>query len=161
MPVIEIETIINQRKSIVFDLARSIDLHKISAKSSNEKAIAGKTSGLINMYESVTWKAKHFGINQILTSKITAYNYPNFFTDEMQKGVFKSFKHDHFFEDIENNKTLMKDIFDYKSPFGIFGNIADKLFLKSYMRSFLTERNQVIKEFAESDKWKNILNLTS
>lgn len=161
MPVIEIETIINQKNNIVFDLARSIDLHKISAKSSNEKAIAGKTSGLISMDESVTWRAKHFGINQVLTSKITAFNYPNYFTDEMQKGIFKSFKHDHFFEDFENDKTLMKDVFDYKSPFGLLGKIADKIFLKSYMKSFLIERNQVIKDFAESNKWKTILNITS
>lgn len=158
MPTIEINTTIHQKKNIVFDLSRSIDLHKISAKSSNEEAISGKTSGLIGMNESVTWKAKHFGINQILTSKITEYNYPYFFTDEMQKGAFKSFKHNHYFEDLENNSTLMKDIFTYQSPLGFLGKLADTLFLKNYMENFLVERNEIIKEYAESNKWKKILN---
>ena len=49
------------------------------------------------------------------------------------------------------------DFFDYKSPFGILGKIADKLFLKKYMTELLTERNHIVKEFAESGKWKKML----
>ena len=44
----------------------------------------------------------------------------------------------------------MKDIFEYKSPLGFLGKIADFLFLERYMRNFLIERNTMIKEFAES-----------
>ena len=71
MPKIELQTEIKADRSIVFDLSRSIDLHKISTEHTNEEAIAGKTRGLIDLNESVTWKAKHFGIYQKLTSKIT------------------------------------------------------------------------------------------
>jgi ligand-binding SRPBCC domain-containing protein len=156
MPRIKILTKIKANKEIVFDLSRSIDLHKISTEQTNEKAISGKTSGLIELNESVTWRAKHFGIYQNLTSKITEFDRPNYFVDEMQKGAFKQFKHEHSFAEL-NDDIIMTDIFDYQSPFGILGKLADKLFLEKYMTELLTERNRVIKEFAESDKWKKIL----
>ena len=157
MPRIEIKTKIKAKKNIVFDLSRSIDLHKISTEQTNEEAIAGKTSGLIGINESVTWRAKHFGVYQNLTSKITEFDKPNYFVDEMQKGAFKEFKHEHHFAEL-NGETLMTDIFNYKSPLGFLGKFADKVFLKKYMTELLTERNRVVKEFAESGKWKELLN---
>jgi len=157
MPRIEIRTEIKSKKEIVFDLSRSIDLHKISTEQTNEEAIAGKTSGLIEMNESVTWRAKHFGVYQKLTSKITEFDKPNYFVDEMQKGAFKEFKHEHHFVEL-NGGTLMTDIFNYKSPLGVLGKLADKIFLEKYMTELLTERNRVVKEFAESEKWKELLN---
>ena len=157
MPRIEIETLIkNDSIRIVFDLARSIDLHKISTKKTKEEAIAGKTSGLISINETVTWRAKHLGFYHTLTSKITDFNEPTFFADEMQKGIFKSFRHEHYFKQ-ECSFIILKDIFEYRSPYGFIGRIVDALFLKSYMRKFLQDRNKVIKEYAESDLWKSIL----
>lgn len=156
MPRIELETEINADKNIVFDLSRSIDLHKISTEHTKETAIAGVTSGLIGPNESVTWRAKHFGIYQKLTSKITAFDQPNYFTDEMVSGIFKRFKHEHHFSDFKGG-TLMIDVFDYQSPLGILGKLADITFLKKYMRNFINKRNVVIKEFAESGKWKEII----
>src|SRR5690554_1605851 len=110
--------------------------------------------------DSVTWRAKHLGIYQKLTSKITDYNRPNSFTDEMQKGAFKSFKHVHLFNE-KNGITLMTDIFEYQSPFGVFGNLADFLFLKKYITKLLEKRNLTIKEFAESEKWREVLLIPS
>ncbi|WP_159020991.1 SRPBCC family protein [Algibacter sp. L3A6] len=156
MPKIKLQTKIKATRNIVFDLSRSIDLHKISTEHTNEEAIAGKTSGLIGMNESVTWRAKHFGVYQNLTSKITEYNRPKYFTDQMVKGAFKEFKHEHHFEEL-NDETLMTDLFYYKSPFGMLGEIADKLFLKKYMIELLTERNRIVKQFAESERWKEII----
>lgn len=156
MPRIELQTIIKADIQIVFDLSRSIDLHKISTEHTNETAIAGRMSGLIELGESVTWRAKHFGIYQKLTSKITEYKSPTLFTDEMVSGVFKEFKHEHHFEN-RNGETVMIDYFDYAAPFGPIGRIADKIFLKKYMTELLQKRNQTIKEFAESDKWKTVL----
>lgn len=156
MPIIELRTEIKADKEIVFDLSRSIDLHKISTKQTNETAISGKISGLISLNESVTWRAKHFGVYQNLTSKITGFEKPNYFIDEMIYGVFKHFRHEHKFEEF-NGGTLMIDYFEYESPLGFIGRITDKLFLKNYMFNLLNGRNQTIKEFAESDKWKKVL----
>ena len=159
MPRIILKTIINSSNiQMVFDLHRSIDLHKLSTIKTKEKAVAGKTSGLISLDETVTWSAKHFGITQELTTKITDFNAPVFFVDEMIKGAFKSFRHEHHFK-IRENKVLVTDIFDYKAPFGVLGNIADVLFLKNYMKNFLKERNRIVKNFAETDKWKKVLEL--
>lgn len=156
MPVIEIEIEIDAPIERVFDLARCIDLHEETMSKTNEKAIDGVTKGLINLGETVTWQATHFGIRQKLTSKITEYNRPFHFRDVMIKGAFKRFTHDHFFEQ-KGEKVLMKDVFDYTSPFWILGKIADALFLESYMRNLLTERNLVIKKIAESENWRKFL----
>lgn len=130
-------------------MIRSIDLHKISTSKSKEEAIAGKTSGVIALGETVTWKAKHLGVTQKLTSKVTDYNYPSFFADKMLKGAFKSFRHEHYLS-LKDHKVIVKDIFNYKSPFGFIGSLAHVLFLKKYTTNFLVERNKVIKEYAET-----------
>lgn len=156
MPIITLETIIEAPIERCFDLSRSIDLHKISTAHTNEEAISGITSGLIGLNESVTWRARHFGIKQKLTTKITVYNFPSFFVDEMTKGTFKSFKHEHHFKQ-SSGYTIMVDIFNYNSPLGFIGMIADKLFLTEHMTRLLRKRNQIIKEFAESDKWRKVL----
>ena len=156
MPRIVLETEIIAPIKRCFDLSRSIDLHKISTEHTNEEAIDGVTSGLINLSESVTWRAKHFGIYQKLTTKITEFDNPKFFVDEMVKGAFKGFRHEHHFESIEN-RTLMTDIFDYQSPFGILGKLVDVIVLKRYMTKLLIKRNDTIKEFAESDQWESVL----
>lgn len=157
MPKIEITTEINSKIDICFDLSRSIDLHKISTEKTNEQAISGITSGLINLHETVTWKAKHFGITQKLTTKITAFKRPIYFKDEQQKGIFDSFSHEHMFEQLEE-KVIMKDIFIFKSPFGIIGEIFNTIVLTNYMKQLLIDRNEVIKNYAETSKWKSVLN---
>ncbi|MEC3906226.1 SRPBCC family protein [Tamlana sp. 2201CG12-4] len=148
MPEIKTEIIINAPREVVFDLARSIDFHKESTKHTQEEAIAGKTSGLLELGESVTWRAKHFGLWLELESKITELDSPNYFIDEMQKGSFKSFRHEHIFED-KDEQTLMIDRFNYKSPYGLIGKLVDGLFLKRYMSNFLLKRNRLIKEHCE------------
>jgi ligand-binding SRPBCC domain-containing protein len=153
MPIIKLQTVIKAPIERVFDLARCIDLHAETMRKHNEKAIDGVTKGLINLDETVTWEATHFGVRQRLTSKITAFNPPNHFRDTMISGAFKKFTHDHFFTET-NSGTLLEDVFDYESPSGIFGRIADKLFLETYMRKILTERNFLIKQVAESDEWQ-------
>ncbi len=155
MPKIILRTEIKAEKNVVFDLSRSIDLHKISTKHTDEEAIAGKTSGLIGLGESVTWKARHFGAYRILTSKITELDFPNYFADQMIEGAFHSFRHEHRFSDTPNG-TIMTDVFTYKSPYGILGRFVDAIFLQRYMESLLQKRNEVIREFAETGKWKTL-----
>jgi ligand-binding SRPBCC domain-containing protein len=149
MPKIELCTKINAPIENVFDLARSIDLHMESTRWTGEKAIAGKTSGLIELGESVTWLARHFRIWQTLTSKITEFDRPNYFVDEMTQGSFQSIRHEHHFSE-SNGKTLMKDEFVFESPLGILGSFFNWLVLTHYMTKLLEERNRVIKTTAES-----------
>lgn len=151
MPTIYLTTFILAKPSVVFDLSRNIDLHQVSTKHTHETVVAGRMSGLIELGESVTWRAKHFGFFQELTSKITEFDQPNSFTDEMVAGAFKSFQHIHKFQPIRNG-TNMIDVFSYISPLGILGKLADYLFLKKYMEELLMNRNAIIKDYAENDQ---------
>lgn len=157
MPTITIETVINAPIQLCFNLSRSIDLHQISTSQTKEKAIAGITSGLIGLNETVTWRAKHFGITQTLTSVITAFDSPNYFVDEMVSGAFKKFRHEHHFKEA-SGQTHVIDRFTYTSPFGFIGKLFDRMVLEKYMFNLLYKRNLVIKEYAESEKWKEIIN---
>lgn len=161
MPRILLETKINAPIQRVFDLARSIDLHLISFKETREKVIAGRRKGLINEHEFVTWKGRHFGLKQKLTSVITMMAGPYFFEDKMLRGPFKKLEHKHYFEpSTDPNKTVMKDVFVYTSPLGPLGCIADRLFLRKYLERILIKRNHIIKNYAENDeKWMQILNI--
>ncbi len=156
MPVIEIEIKIKAPIEVCFDLATSIDLHMLSTESTNEKAIDGIKTGCVKQGDFVTWEATHFGIRQQLTSVILIVNRPFHFKDEQKKGAFKYFKHDHYFEQ-QGEFTVMKDRFEFESPYGIFGKIFNSLVLTKYLTKFLTQRNLMIKEYAESGRWKEII----
>jgi ligand-binding SRPBCC domain-containing protein len=148
MPVIKLETFIHAPQELCFDLARNVDVHMASTAETNERAVAGVTSGLMELGDEVTWEAKHLGVRQRLTSRITALERPRMFVDEMQRGAFKSLRHLHLFE-AKDNGTLMMDEMTFNSPFGIFGHIADTVFLEHYMRRFLIKHNKHIKRVAE------------
>ncbi len=150
MPTIYLTTKIKAPIEKMFDLARNLDLHKISTGNSNEEAIGGVTSGLINQGEEVTWRATHIGIRQTLTTYITKMERPYYFQDVMKKGTFKKMRHDHFFEQ-KDEYTLMKDVFYFESPFGVLGILFNKLYLIRYMKALLEERNRVLKEYGENN----------
>jgi ligand-binding SRPBCC domain-containing protein len=158
MPVIRIQTDINAPLELCFDLARSIDFHKVSMAHTGERATAGRISGLIENGETVTWSAVHLGIRQELESVITAMDRPTFFCDEMVKGAFKSFRHEHHFL-YKDGKTQMRDIFTFQSPLGPIGWLANWLFLSAYMLRFLEHRNNVLKTCAESGEGQRIINV--
>jgi ligand-binding SRPBCC domain-containing protein len=149
MTTINLITKIKAPIQTVFDVSRNIDIHQQSASKTNEVAIAGVTSGLINYNETVTWRGKHFGFYLNHKSRITAMSFYNYFVDEMEEGKFKSFKHEHFFEE-ENGITTMKDKLLYETPFGFFGKLFDVLFLKRHLTSFLLYRNNILKQIAEN-----------
>jgi len=153
--VIHLTTVIHAPVEIVFDLSRSIDLHKISTAHTNEEAIAGTTTGLIALNEMVTWKARHLFRNRTMTVKITAFQPNVFFEDEMQTGDFKSFRHEHHYKPIENG-TIMIDMVEFESPYGWLGKFVNMVFMEKYLEKLLAKRNQTIKQFAETGQWKKL-----
>ncbi len=150
MSRIYLKTIVNAKIEKVFDCARDIDLHQKSTVKTHEKAIAGKISGLIDLHETVTWRARHLGFYQNLTTKIIQMHRPYDFTDIMIQGIFKFMKHQHIFRQ-KSNYTVMTDIFEFESPAGIIGKFFNRVFLKNYMKNLLSERNEIIKKTAETD----------
>ena len=156
MAKIILHTKINAPIERCFLLSLSVDLHKNSTSQTNEKIIAGVSSGLVKLNDVITWEAKHLGFVQHFTSKITAYEKPNYFTDEMQKGAFKKFHHLHSFKK-DSEGCIMTDELEIEAPLGILGKIAMALVVKSHMEKFLIQRNEFIKQIAEGDNWKKYI----
>ncbi|HEY4108021.1 SRPBCC family protein [Puia sp.] len=156
MPTIHLTTFIAAPADRVFDLCRSIELHRKTMAHTGEQAIAGTTNGLIGLDETVTWKAKHLLKIRILKSRIVSMVRPLSFTDEMVSGDFKSLRHEHHFKRIDNG-TLLIDLFHFETPYGGLGKLVNQVFLTRYMKNLLETRNGMIKDYAETEKWKFIL----
>ncbi|MDQ3072672.1 MAG: SRPBCC family protein [Bacteroidota bacterium] len=157
MTVIKLAIIINAGPEVCFDLARSIDFHMVSTGSTREKAIAGCTTGLIEFDQTVTWRARHFGVFQQFTSRISVFDRPHHFRDEMVKGIFRSFCHDHYFHPLPGGRTEMTDELHFESPLGVLGRVANWLCLERYLRHFLTSRNHLIRTYAETGKYSEFI----
>ncbi|MGN6492577.1 MAG: SRPBCC family protein [Agriterribacter sp.] len=156
MARIELITFINAPVQVCFDLSRSAELHMESTSHTSETVVNGRSTGLFEKHDTVTWRAKHFGVYQQLEMEISEMNYPFSFEDRMVKGIFKSITHQHIFSDKTGN-TEMKDIFVYEVPFGLFGKLFDYTVLCSYMKRLLIKRNDCIKRYAETGKWKELV----
>ncbi len=153
---IELEMVVLAPIERVFDLTRSVEVHLASAKDTEERPVGGKTSGLLELGDEITWRARHFGVVQELTSRMTAFDRPNHFRDSMVRGAFTRFDHDHFF-DATPDGTRCRDVFDFDAPLGPLGWIAERLLLERHMRLFLEERARHIKHVAEGDEWRRFV----
>ena len=142
-------TKINAPIEACFDLARDIDFHTRSLSDTGERAVAGRTSGVIELGESVTWEARHLGVRQRFTAEVTEFARPVYFRDEMTRGAFRSFTHDHRFED-RGGVTLMTDEIGFRSPLGPIGWLVEVTFLTGYMRRVLETRCEAITLEAET-----------
>ncbi len=134
-----------------FDLARSVDAHNESAAFSGERAVPpGRTSGLLEAGEIVTFEGAHFGVRQRFTARITEMVRPHLFVDELVKSAFRSMRHIHDFREI-GGATIMTDALEWRSPYGPLGVIADALAVKRHMRSFLVRKQGNLKRMAEGE----------
>lgn len=142
-----------------FDLARSVEVHLAGNVHWGEQALAvgGVTTGLVELGERVTWRAKHFGVWWTLTSEITAMERPGYFRDVMVRGPFGRMEHEHWFGTRGANDTEMRDVFRFAAPLGILGRAAEWAVLRRYMAGLLRERNAAIREIAESKAWREYL----
>jgi ligand-binding SRPBCC domain-containing protein len=157
MPSIHLTTFIAAPVNRVFDLARSIDMHKESMTRHKEEAVAGIRFGLIEKDESVTWKAKHLFKTRFFRSEIIEMKKPDMFVDQQAKGDFKMMKHVHHFKPCDNG-TIMIDLIEFEAPYGSVGKLFSRLFLTGYMKALIEQRNKSIKDFAEGEKWRKFLN---
>ena len=148
MPIIRIETLIQAPIERCFDLARDPDLHARSVAQTGERVVSRTGSGLLVLGDTVTFEAVHFGVRQRLTAQITRFEPPCLFEDRMVRGAFHSFTHRHAFRQTDAG-TLMTDTFDFRSPLGLLGVLADHLVLTRYLRRLLTRRATYLRQVAE------------
>lgn len=133
---------------VCFDLARSIDLHLECSRDTGEQVTAGRASGLIELHERVTWRAKHV-FWQELTAEITEFDRPKHFKDVMVAGFFNSYSHSHEFIACQGF-TLMIDTVEFRSPLWLVGTLLDILFVESHLTRYLQYRNAYLKMIAEN-----------
>ena len=144
MPTFRIVTDIAAPVTVCFDLSRSIDLHLESMLASDERAVGGVTAGLIAEGEEVTWEARHFGRRWRMTSRITAFDRPHRFVDEMVRGPFVSFRHEHLFA-AHGDGARMTDVVEFRAPVGLLTNRP----IGAYLRRLMRTRNATIQRRAE------------
>ena len=156
MQTIQLETRISAPAARCFLLSLSIDLHMDSTAPTREHAIAGVTTGLIGEGEWVTWRGRHFGLMLRHTSRITRYEPPTFFQDVMTAGMFRTFEHNHRFHPADS-ETVMLDELRFSAPLGKLGQTVERVVIRNHLTRFLHERNQFIKEVAESERWRKYL----
>src|SRR5258706_8135793 len=125
VPSFTVLTEINRPVHVCFDLARDVEVHCQTAAFTGERAVAGRTSGLLEAGDVVTFEGRHFGIRQRLTARIAESVPPHRFVDEMVSGAFRSLRHVHEFRPSGTGGTIMSDTITWESPLGILGRIAD------------------------------------
>ncbi len=156
MSMIHLTTFIAAPQQRVFDLSRSVDLHKFTMEKYGESIIKGTVAGLMNVEDEVTWKARHLFKERTLSVRITALKQPDYFADEQIRGDFALMKHEHYFKPAENG-TIMIDQFRYELKQGVWGRLVNRFYLEKYLRRLLVERNEGIKTIAEGNQWKQFL----
>jgi ligand-binding SRPBCC domain-containing protein len=148
MTTLVVETRVAAPIELCFDLARDVEAHVKTSSSTGERAVAGKTSGLLELGDVVTFEAVHFGIRQRLTSRIVEFDRPRCFVDEMVEGAFASLRHVHEFV-ADGTFVVIRDTLTWRSPLGFLGVVADKLFVERHMRDFMVKKQSELKEYAE------------
>ena len=148
MTTIVLETRILAPIEVCFDLARDVDAHVKTSSTTGERAVGGRTSGLLELGDTVTFEAVHFGIRQRLTSKIIELDRPKRFVDETVEGAFASLRHTHEFF-VEGTSVLMRDTLTWRSPLGPLGVVADLLFVRRHMHEFMVSKQRQLKADAE------------
>lgn len=146
----ETQTQIDADPARCFDLSLSVDAHTTSMRSSGERAVAGVTTGQLAHGDTVTWRARHFGVWFRMTSAITVYDRPHQFVDEQVSGPFAAWRHEHRFEPAATGGTRMIDVVEFCSPVGPVGALVDRAFLSRYMAGLIEQRNTWLRQALES-----------
>lgn len=151
MPLIELSTHIMAAPETCCRLSLSTEAHLGSMAHTGERVLSGRSSGIFETGDTVTWEARHLGRKRQLEVRISAIDFPRYFRDEMIRGDFRSMVHDHYFEADDRGGTLMRDRFYYEVPYGLAGKIVDGCYLRAYMRRLLKTRNRHLKALAEAE----------
>ena len=157
MTNIHVTTFILAPAERVFDLCRNTTVYKAVLKGRKEGFSSGAGSSLIASGETITFNAKHLGKTRIMTARLIEMERPMKFAEEQVKGDLKSFRLESHFKQVENG-TILINILTFEGPRDFLGSLIGRFFLKSYLEKFLLKRNEVIKQYAETEKWKAVLN---
>lgn len=92
------------------------------------------------------------GIKMNWVTEITHVKEKEYFVDEQRIGPYKLWHHEHKLEIVDGG-VLMTDIVSYKPPFGIFGAIANSLFIKKQLKQIFDYRTKSLENLF--GKWNS------
>ena len=156
MSKIHITNFINAPVERVFNLSRNLALSKLALKGRQEHILSSSGNNLVAAGETITIRAKHLGKTREITARVTDLILPEGYTEEQVKGDLKSFRHEYHFKKVDNG-TIMIDLVEFEGPRDLLGSVAAKFFLKSYIEDIVKKKNELIRQYAETEKWKAIL----
>ena len=156
MPTIHLTTFIAAPIERVFDLSRNLTIYKMLMQGRKEKFSSGAASNLVAHGETMSFHAKHLGKTRLVTMKIVDLKKPSSYVQEQVKGDLLHYKHEHHFKPVDNG-TILIDMIDFEGPRDVIGKIVGKIYLKSYVEKFIHKRNSLIRQYAESEKWRAVL----
>jgi ligand-binding SRPBCC domain-containing protein len=156
MPKIHTTTFIGAPVERVFDLSRHIALYKLIFQSRKEKLTSGAASTLVGKNETITIVAKHAGRARMMMMKITTLQRPVLFIEEQVKGDLQHYKHEHHFKQVQNG-TIVIDLLEFGTPKDIMGKVFGKMYFKKYLEELLRKRTELIRSYAETEKWRAVL----
>ncbi|MBV8931427.1 MAG: SRPBCC family protein [Kutzneria sp.] len=134
----------------VFDLSLEVEVHTSSMSAASERAVRGVTSGRLQLSDTVTWQARHFGLRWRMTSRISAVDPPGYFVDEQVRGPFRRWHHAHYYQPDGRGGTVMRDVVDFAAPLPPLGTVAEFVVISRYMARLITVRNAYLKAVAEA-----------
>jgi ligand-binding SRPBCC domain-containing protein len=147
MTHIDLVTDVAAEPDLCFDLSLDVEMHL--AASPGQRIAGGVRHGRMHLGDHVTWSASQFGVRWRMTSKIVEYQRPRTFTDEMQRGPFGRWRHQHIFEKTDFG-TRMIDHVSFASPLGPLGRLVDAVVLERHMTKLLREHDAHLRSVAES-----------
>ena len=152
MPEIVQRTMVRAPVTEVFEVSLDLDVERVAGRRYKVRAVegAGRTSGRIALGEQVRWRMRLMGLFPVShTSSITELERPRRFVDEMSRGLFAHFRHEHSFETEGPQMTIMTDRMAWRSPLGLLGRVADLLFVRRTLRQLLADRNsEIVRRFS-------------
>lgn len=88
---------------------------------------------------------KWYGIRLAWESCIIEYDPPRRFVDEQTRGPYRSWRHEHDFEEAAGG-TVMRDRVQYELPLGILGQMTHRLVVERQLRRIFDYRERRIKQ---------------
>jgi ligand-binding SRPBCC domain-containing protein len=122
-----------------------------------QRSNKGRIEGFVQDQDTIRWQGWKFGLPQFHESLIEAFDPPHFFRDRMIAGRFRSFEHDHAFEELADGSTRLIDELRFIMPFGRLGDLAGAVLLSPHIHNLIRRRFQRLRHIAESDAWQQYL----
>lgn len=130
-----------------------LDVERVAGRRHRVRAMSRpgtRTTGAIGEGESVSWSTRLWGVVPVRHTSVIVEVVPDDgrggarFVDEMARGAFASFRHEHGFAPLPDDRTRMSDRMTWRSPLGVLGRAADVLLVRHVLAGLLDDRNAEI-----------------